>query len=505
MENNELKIKELESKLWNAADELRGNVSSEEYMYIIIGILFIKQMSDVYDNAVNCLKEKHEDWEILSKDKDYLIDYNCNFIVPKKASWNHISKFATSPEIGEVINEAFSEIEKNNDELKGMFEKDYARETLDQMKLGNLISVFANTDLKQFGEDIIGRTYEFFLGKFFLKQGQKGGEFYTPKSIVSLMVNLINPNNGKLYDPCCGTGGMFIQAKQHLVEQKLNGDNLMIFGQENQNKTWKLARINLLLQGFSNDNVKLGHKSADTFHNDLHNGLKVDYILANPPFNIKKWGQEKLLDDTRWNWGIPPSGNANYAWLSLIIDKLNSEGKAAVVLANGSLTTSSKDEKRIRENILKNNLISAIIMLPDKLFYTTQIPACIWIFNKNKKTDEVLFIDSSELGTLVEGSKKNKEFKDEVIKKITNIFEEFEKNNSINEKGFAKSVKLSEIEEKDFSLLPGSYIEIKEDFKRTEEEIKNELKENLDKLNSMLEDSKELEEKLKIAIKKMNL
>jgi len=500
--NKDIKIKELETKLWKAADELRGNISSEEYMYVIIGILFIKQMSDAYDNAVKIMTEKGQKDSI--KDKDYLNDY-CNFEVPEKASWKYISNFASSPKIGQVLDEAFYEIEKINPDLMGLFDKNYSREYLDQSKLGKVVSIFENSDLSSYGEDIIGRTYEYFLGEFFIKQGQKGGEFYTPKSIVSLMVNIINPIDGKLYDPCCGTGGMFVQARQHLIEENLNTDNLLIFGQEYQNKTWKLARINLLLQGFQNDNVKLGHESADTFSNDLHKNEKVDYVLANPPFNLKVWGRQGLEQDTRWKWGLPPQNNGNYAWLSLIIDKLDEKGKAAIVLANGSLTSSTKEEKSIREAFLKQNLVSAIIMLPDKLFYTTGIPACIWIFDKSKINKEILFIDASGLGTLLEGSKKNKELKQDVINKISLTYKDFEKGNSINESGFAKSVSFKEISEKEFSLLPGTFIEIKENEKRSDAEIKSELKKNIYDLENLFEESKNLELKIKDAIKKMDL
>lgn len=499
----EIKINELETKLWSAADQLRGNISSEEYMYIIIGILFIKQMSDIYDNAKKKLISKGQENGI--EDKDYLSEYNCNFIVPEKASWKYISSFASKNNIGEILDNAFYEIEKFNSELKGLFDKNYSREYLDQMKLGKVVSIFENSDLSEYGEDIIGRTYEYFLGEFFIKQGQKGGEFYTPKSIVSLMVNIINPTDGKLYDPCCGTGGMFVQTRQHLIENNISSDNLLIYGQEYQNKTWKLSRINLLLQGFQNDNVRLGHESADTFSNDLHKDLKVNYILANPPFNLKAWGLQGLEDDKRWKWGNPPANNGNYAWLSLIVDKLDNDGKAAVVLANGSLTSSTKDEILIRKNFLNENLISAIIMLPDKLFYTTGIPACIWIFDKNKKNKNVLFIDASELGTLIEGSKKNKELDKDIIFKITKTYQDFEKNIPVNENGYAKSVSLDEIIEKDFSLLPGAYIEIKEDEKRSESEIKSELKKNISELEILFKESKELESKLKESIKKMNI
>lgn len=502
----ELKIKELEKRLWDAADQLRGNISSEEYMYVVIGILFLKQMSDTHEKSQNKIREKYKsNWADKINDIAYLRDAGCNFIIPEKATWNYISDYSTSVEIGQILDKAFEEIENFNDELLGIFDKNYSRDYLDQIKLGRVVSIFSNIDLSEYGEDIIGRTYEYFLGEFFIKQGQKGGEFYTPKSIVSLMVNIVNPIDGRLYDPCCGTGGMFVQARQHLLESNKSTDSLLIIGQEYQNKTWKLARINLLLQGFDNKMIKLGHESADTFTNDLHKDEKVDYILANPPFNVKKWGRESLEDDSRWKWGLPPANNGNYAWLSLMLDKLNDDGKAAIVLSNGSLTSSTKEEKNIRKSFLEQNLISAIIMLPDKLFYTTGIPACIWVFDKNKKNDEVLFIDASELGTLVDGSKKNKEISEQYINDLSKIYHDFSSSVRINEKGLAKSIPLKEIVEKDYSLLPGSYLELKENEKRSEQEINIDLKKNIDELTKFFDDSKNLENNLYDAIKKMKL
>ena len=504
--DKELKIKELEKKLWDAADQLRGNISSEEYMYVVIGILFLKQMSDIHIKSQNKIKEKYPtNWEDKINDITYLRGFGCNFIIPEKASWNYISDFSTSVEIGQVLDYAFEQIENSNEELLGIFDKNYAREYLDQIKLGKVVSIFSNVDLSEYGEDVIGRTYEYFLGEFFIKQGQKGGEFYTPKSIVSLMVNLINPISGKLYDPCCGTGGMFVQAKQHLSKTNKSSNHLKIFGQEYQNKTWKLAKINLLLQGFNSNMIMLGHESANTFTNDLHKGEKVDYILANPPFNLKKWGRESLEDDPRWKWGLPPANNGNYAWLSLMLDKLNEQGKAAIVLSNGSLTSSIKEEKNIRKKFLEQNLISAIIILPDKLFYTTGIPACIWVFDKNKKTDNVLFIDASELGVLIDGSKKNKEISSENINRLTKIYHDFAGSMSINEKGLAKTASLQDIIDKEYSLLPGSYIDVKEAEKRSKDEIQKELKQNLDELTKLFEESKKLDYKLQESLKKLNL
>ena len=483
--------KELEAKLWASADALRGNISSEQYMHIVIGILFLKNMSDKYNRAVNQLKiDKPKHWRVYKEQKDILATkYNCSFIIPRKASWEYISEYASSPVIGEVLDKAFYEIESENIELKGLFDKDYNRKELDQSKLGQVVSEFSNIDMEKYGEDIIGRTYEYFLGHFFKKQGQKGGEFYTPKSIVKLIVDLLDPKKGKIYDPACGTGGMFVQARQHILEMNESPDDLVVYGQEYLNKTWKLANINLLLQGFNSANVHLGAESADTFSQDQHKGEKFDYILANPPFNIKKYGQEQLLDDPRWKWGLPPKGNANYAWLSHIIDKLNSKGKAGVVLANGSLSTSSKNEKEIRINFLKENKIDVIIALPSSLFYTTGIPASILIFNNNKVNENILMINADQMGTME--TKKLRILEDEEIKKIQNIYKLHERGENITEVGFAKTILLSEIEENDWSLVPGRYVGFEEE-EIDKEEIKKEIKKLSNELKVLFSDFNKL-------------
>lgn len=495
-------IQDIEKNLWDAAESLRGNLSSEEYMHVVFGILFLKQISDKYDSAIEKMKNDNpDDWKIHIEDLCYLQKYDCSFIVPNQSKWEYVSEYTNSPEIGNKIDEAFRQLESKNPSLINLFNKNYSRESLDKKKLGEVVSIFANVSFNS-EEDIFGRIYEYFLGNFAKKQLQKGGEFYTPKCIVSLMVNLINPTES-LYDPCCGSGGMFIQARQHMIENKLNPDKLEIYGQEYNDKTWKLARINLLLQGFFNGNIKLGNKSADTFSNDLHKGLKVKSVLANPPFNIKNYDRES---HENWEFGIPPTGNANYAWLQIILEHLDFDGKAAVILANGSLTSSQKDEKKIRANILKADYVSAIISLPDKLFYTVGIPACIWIFDKKKiNKNKVLFIDAQSMGKLIEGQKKVKEISNESIKKITEIYNDFSNKNEINIPGLAKSVNTKEIEENDFSLLPGSYIALEEEEKRSEEEIKKELKQNIDELLKLMEESDSLEKELVEVIKKLDL
>ncbi len=495
--------KELEKKLWTAADHMRGNISSEQYMHIVIGIMFIKSMSDKYTTALSKIKEEYgEKWEYFAEDHDILIsDYNCSFIIPEKAQWEYISSYAATPEIGRKIDEAFLLIEEKNDVLKGLFDKNYNREELDQTRLGNVVSEFSNIDINKYGDDIIGRIYEYFLGQFFLKQGQKGGEFYTPPCIVKLLVDLIEPNNGTLYDPACGTGGMFVQAKKHLVDIGEDPTSLTIYGQEFQDKTWKLARINLLLQGFNAVDVHLGNKSADTFKNDHHKGETFDFILANPPFNQKKWGLEELEDDPRWQWGTPPKNNANYAWLSHMLHKLNpTKGRAAVVLANGSLSGAGKSEVEFRRRVLEDNKVEMIISLPDKLFYTTGIPVSIWVFNNNKNTNDVLFVDASNIeGNMV--SKKLRVLEGEDINNIKDVLENFRNNQETEEIGFSKAVSHAELEESDYSFVPGRYVGfVKEEI--DVEQVKKELKESSEELKQLFKEFQELMPEVEEAIEK---
>lgn len=480
----EVMDRQLEQRLWAAADHMRGNISSEQYMHIVIGILFIKSMSDKYTNAIRRLKEKYGDkWEYFAENLDVLAsDYNCSFIIPEKATWEYISEYASTPEIGSIIDQAFLLIEQKNITLKGLFDKNYNRSELDQTRLGNVVSEFSNIDINKYGDDIIGRVYEYFLGQFFLKQGQKGGEFYTPSCVVKLLVELIEPNKGTIYDPACGTGGMFVQARKHLIEIGEDPTSLTVYGQEFQDKTWKLARINLLLQGFNSNDIHLGEKSADTFTNDLHKGLTFDYILANPPFNQKKWGLESLKNDARWQWGLPPANNANYAWLSHMVSKLKvPNGRAAVILANGSLSGARSNEVEFRRRMIEDNKVEMIVSLPDKLFYTTGIPVSVWVFSNQKKTKDVLFVDASSMeGKML--SKKLRVLEDEDIKKIKSELVKFRNGEDVKEVGFSKTVSVDELKASDYSFVPGRYVgfveeeidvaQLKADIKESSKELK---------------------------------
>lgn len=496
-------INDIEAKLWSAADTLRGNMSAEDYMHVILGILSLKYISDRYKVGVIKVESEGLSEDLISPE-DLYHSYNA-FKVTEKASWEYIMKFSNTPEIGVKLDEAFIELEENNKMLAGIFNKNYNKEGLDQKKLGDVVKIFSDEDFSQNEEeDLVGRIYEYFLGHFFKDRGQKGGEFYTPTSIVKLMVSVLKPMKGTIYDPACGTGGILVQSKRYIKEHDGNITNITVYGQEYNNVTWKLAKLNLVLNGFNLIDTQgkgvLGDTSADTFNSDLHKDRRFDFVMANPPFNAKKWGQENLLDDPRWKWGTPPSGNANYAWLSHIVSKLNTNGRAAVVLANGSLSSSQKDELTIRKNLVETNKVDAIIELPDKLFYTTGIPASIWFFNNNKKTDKILMISGSSIeGRMI--SKKLRELKSSDIERIVTIFDKHENGEDVEEIGFAKTVTKKEIEENNFSFVPGRYVGSKEE-KVDKEQVKKEIKELANDISKLMKEFNDLAPKVEEAIQK---
>lgn len=496
-------ISEIEAKLWSAADTLRGNMSAEEYMHTILGILSLKYISDRNKKVVKDMAKDGMELNDYNKDELYY-EYN-TFIVPEESKWSYIMTYSNDPKIGEIIDNAFTRLEDENEILKGIFIKNFNREGLDQIKLGEVIKIFSDEDLSvQEDEDVIGRIYEYFLGKFFRDRGQSGGEFYTPTSIVQLMVHLLKPVKGRIYDPACGSGGILVQSKRYLEANGGKINDITVYGQEYNNVTWKLAKLNLVLNGFSLEDAQkeavLGEKSADTFADDQHNNKNFDFVMANPPFNMKKWGQERLLEDPRFKWGIPPTGNANYAWLSHMVDKLNENGKASIVLANGSLSSSQKNEKTIRQNFVEQNKVDAIIELPDKLFYTTGIPACIWIFNNNKKNENILMVSGSKIeGNMI--SKKLRELTDPDIEKIEKVYEKHLMGEEVSEIGFAKTICKQEIIENDYSFVPGRYVGI-EEIEINKEEIKEEIKKLGEELKILIQEFNELSPQVEDAIQK---
>ena len=405
--------------------------------------------------------------ELLEEDEEFAEDMDAYlaegvFWVPEIARWDYIAKHSKQVEIGQIVDSALDAIEKENDSLRGVLPKNYSRPELDKRILGEIIDLFTNINVggKEGKEkDILGRVYEYFLGKFAANEGKGGGEFYTPKSIVALMVEMIQPFKGYVYDPACGSGGMFVQSLKFVEEHSGSTFDISVYGQESNPTTWKLAKMNLAIRGIENN---LGSKNADTFHEDLHKNLKADYILANPPFNQSDWGQPLLVDDARWKWGTPPQGNANYGWIEHMLDKLSQKGKAGVVLANGSLSSNTSGEGEIRRKILEDDLVDCIVALPDKLFYTTGIPVCIWFFNRDKKhKGQTLFIDARKMGDMV--NRRLRELSDEDIKKIANTYIAWQNEDGYEDvQGYCKVASIDEIKEHDYILTPGRYVGIEE-------------------------------------------
>ncbi|MGL4616644.1 MAG: N-6 DNA methylase [Mycoplasmoidaceae bacterium] len=505
---NKITIRDLETKLWKAADELRGNLSAEDYMHVLLGILTIKFINDKYELVVKKLiTDGYKETDIDKID----LSSRGAFFVPKESKWKTIIDSVGTMKIGEVLDNAVYQLGESNIELKGIFNASYNDSSIDKARLGEVIKIFQTDNFALHGEDILGRIYEYFLGHFFLKRGQKGGEFYTPRSIVRLITKFLKPKKGKIYDPCCGTAGMLIQAKQYIEDHGGKIVDFTVYGQEFNNTTWKLAKLNLLLNGIPIFNINdkneeegaLGNEASNTFTNDQHKDKIFDYIMANPPFNLKKWFTESLASDPRWFYGKPSENNANMAWIQHILYKLSSNGKAGVVLSNGSLTSSA--EYKIREKIIRDNKVSCVVSLPDKLFYTTGISSCIWFFDNNKKTNDILMIDARNLGELIDGSKKSKEISDKNLETLSNLFSKFENGEIIDEPGLSKSVTLNDVEKGNFSLLPSKYITVFEKDKKSSEEIKKELKSDINQLLSLIDESKDLEKSLLEAIKKLNI
>lgn len=457
-----------EEQIWKAADKLRGNMDASEYKSVVLGLIFLKYISDKFEQRYEELIEEGDGFE---EDRDEYTYQNI-FFVPKEARWSAIASSAHTPEIGKVIDDAMRQIESENDKLKGVLPKNFARQELDKRRLGDVVDLFTNVQMAEKGDtrDILGRTYEYCLSKFAEQEGKNAGEFYTPACIVKTLVEIIEPFHGRVYDPCCGSGGMFVQSTDFVKRHSGKIDDLSIYGQESNPTTWKMATMNLAIRGIEAD---LGRFNADTFFDDVHKNERFDFILANPPFNMKDWGGDKLQEDPRWDYGTPPTGNANFAWMQHMIHHLSPKGRMGMVLANGSMSSQTGGEGEIRKAIVDADLVEGIVAMPDKLFYSTGIPVCLWIINKNKqRKKETLFIDAREMGTMV--SRKLRDFTDQDIAKVAKTFDAFREGSLKDEKGFCAAVSTEEIAKQDYILTPGRYVgiaEIEEDDEPFEEKM----------------------------------
>ncbi|OCA91313.1 N-6 DNA methylase [Bacillus sp. FJAT-27225] len=491
-----------EEKLWSMADKLRGSIDSGEYKNVVLGLLFLKYVSDSFEEKY---AELQQDEYADPEDKDEYLAENI-FWVPKEARWSFIKDNAKKPEIGQIIDKAMVAIEKENPSLQGVLPKDYARPALDKVRLGETIDLFSFKvgDSESRSKDVLGRVYEYFLSKFASAEGKNGGEFYTPSSVVRLLVEMLEPYKGRIYDPCCGSGGMFVQSEKFVEEHQGKLGDIAVYGQESNPTTWKLCKMNLAIRGIDGN---IGSHNADTFHNDLHKGLKADYILANPPFNIKDWGGEKLREDVRWEFGVPPVGNANYAWIQHMYSKLAPGGTAGFVLANGSMSSNTSGEGEIRKNLIEADKVECIVTLPGQLFYSTQIPVCIWFISKDKsktgkrkRNNEILFIDARKLGFMAD--RTHKEFSDEDINKIADTFHKWRgtvDGEYEDVQGFCKSTSIEDVRNNDYILTPGRYVgleEVEDDGELFEEKMARLTSE----LSEQFAKSKRLEEQIRQAL-----
>ena len=445
-----------EKQIWDAACVLRGNMDASEYKSVVLGLIFLKYISDRFDEKYQALVAEGDGFE---EDIDEYTSEGI-FFVPENARWNVFASTAHTPEIGTIIDEAMRAIEKENKRLKDILPKNFARPELDKRRLGDVVDLFTNIKMVDAGssKDILGRTYEYCLSKFAEQEGKLAGEFYTPSCVVRTLVEVLQPYNGRVYDPCCGSGGMFVQSAKFVENHRGNINDISVYGQDSNPTTWKMAQMNLAIRGIDAD---LGKFNADTFFNDCHPTLRADYIMANPPFNLSDWGADKLTDDVRWQYGMPPAGNANFAWLQHMIHHLAPNGKIGMVLANGSLSSQSGGEGEIRKNIINADLVECIIAMPTQLFYTTQIPVSLWFLAKNKKQKgKTLFIDARKMGTMV--TRKLRELTDEDIAKIADTYNAYTDGTLENVKGFCVVVDTEEIAKQDYILTPGRYVGIEE-------------------------------------------
>lgn len=481
-----------ESQIWDAACVLWGHIPASEYRKVIIGLIFLRYISAAFDKRRQELLDEGEGFE---DDIDAYTMENV-FFVPEEARWNTIADAAHTPEIGIVLDNAMKAIEADNKKLKNVLPKNYANPDLDKQVLGDVVDIFTNSiDMSKTGidEDLLGRTYEYFIARFAEKEGAGGGEFYTPSSVVRTLVEILKPyENCRVYDPACGSGGMFVQSAKFIEAHNGNRSAISVYGQEANADTWKMAKMNMVIRGIDAD---FGPYQADTFTKDLHPTLKADFILANPPFNYHPWNQEKLLSDGRWKYGVPPASNANYAWIQHMIYHLSPNGKIGLVLANGALSSQTGGEGEIRKNIILDDLVEGIVALPTQLFYSVTIPVTLWFISKNKsQKGKTLFVDARKMGHMVD--RKHRDFTDEDIQKLADTFTQFQNGTLEEVKGFCAIADTQEIEKQDFILTPGRYVGI-EEVEDDGEPFEEKMTRLTSELSDMFEKSHQLEDEIR--------
>ena len=485
-----------EATLWAAADKLRANMDAAEYKHVVLGLIFLKYVSDTFTERYEQLKlwasDPKSDYYVKDpgvryealEDRDEYTSENI-FWVPKQARWSYLQARAKQPDIGKLVDDAMLAIERENPRLKNVLPKEYARPALDKQRLGELIDLISTIglgDKENRSRDILGRVYEYFLAQFASAEGKKGGQFYTPRCVVRLLVEMLAPRPGsRVYDPCCGSGGMFVQSERFVEDHGGRRGDVSIFGQESNPTTWRLAQMNLAIRGID---ANLGREPADSFHRDLHKDLKADFILANPPFNMSDWGGERLRNDVRWKYGVPPVGNANFAWVQHFIHHLAPTGMAGFVLANGSMSSNTSGEGEIRRAIIEADLVDCMVALPPQLFYSTQIPVCLWFLARDKRNSrfrdrrgETLFIDARKLGTLID--RTHRELSDDDIARIAGTYHAWRGDSGAapyqDVPGFCKSAKKEEIAAQGYVLTPGRYVgaeEVEDDDEPFEEKMR---------------------------------
>lgn len=498
--NNNGTEEPLEKQLWKAADKLRKNIDAAEYKHVVLGLIFLKYISDAFEELYARLKAE-EAQGADPEDKDEYKAENV-FFVPPVARWSLLVSYAKQPSIGITIDAAMDAIEAENPSLKGVLPKVYARQNLDPTSLGELIDLVGNValgDTKARSADVLGHVFEYFLGEFALAEGKKGGQFYTPRSVVELLVEMLEPYQGRVFDPCCGSGGMFVQSEKFVTEHQGKVNDISIYGQESNQTTWRLCKMNLAIRGIDSSQVRWNNEGS--FLNDAHKDLKADFIIANPPFNVSDWGGDLIRKDGRWQYGVPPAGNANYAWIQHFLYHLAPNGQAGFVLAKGSLTTKTSGEGDIRKALIENNLIDCIVNLPAKLFLNTQIPASLWFMNRNRtngkfrnRSNEILFIDARNLGHLI--NRRTKELSPEDIQQIAETYHNWRNVDGQYEDiaGFCASTPIVKVQELDYVLTPGRYVGLPDDeddfnfnerFAALKAELEEQLKEEA-RLNEIL-------------------